>query len=168
MQLSESRSAELSALFDGEVDRRDFRAAVDGALQDPEGLKLWQRYSMIGDHLRRESCDVPDLTASIMARISEEPVVIAPQRLRQTDPQHPLLALAASVAGVSLVAWLAFSGQPLSTSSHHLAAVPPASTFGAVATVSHYPVHTVAQKAKKFNEKGIMVIGSSRTARQGQ
>lgn len=167
--MTDSKLSELSALYDGEVDRRDFRSTVDAMIHDARGMAVWQSYAMIGDHLRREHREMNDLTACIMARIADEPVVIAPHRMRAAESHHPLMALAASLAGISLVTWLAFSGQTLpSSATSHLAAVPPASTFRAVATVSHYPVHTVSQKAKKLNEKGMVVIGVPQSARNSQ
>ncbi len=103
------RSSEISALFDGELEDRELRAALKASLADEE---RWRVYGLIGDGLRGEDVDLPDMTASVMARLAEEPVVLAPHNL-QAGPRHrPLLALAASVAGVAVVGWVALTGDP--------------------------------------------------------
>jgi hypothetical protein len=70
----------------------------------------------------------PDMTSSVMDRLRDEPVVLAPRRL-QAPRQHPFLALAASLAGVAVVGWLALADSPDTLPAGHLAAVPPAPTF---------------------------------------
>lgn len=132
------RPAEISALFDGELEEHEVRSAVRTALTDKAS---WQVYALIGDGLRGDCPEAPDLTAGVMRRVREEPVVLAPRNLQPVRRQHPLLALAASVAGVTVVGWLALSGNPQSPlSENRLAAVsgntagttiavPPAPTF---------------------------------------
>jgi sigma-E factor negative regulatory protein RseA len=117
------RSTEVSALFDGELDTHEVRTAIAASLDDPEH---WRLYGLIGDGLRGEPVDVPDMTASVMARIGEEPVVLAPRNLKLRQRHHPFLALAASVAGVAVVGWVALSGNPQSPVSEQLAAAQPA------------------------------------------
>jgi sigma-E factor negative regulatory protein RseA len=133
------RSSEISALFDGELEDHEWRAALKSSLADEES---WRVYALIGDGLRGEDVDLPDMTASVMARLAEEPVVLAPRNLKAAPRHHPLLALAASVAGVAVVGWVALTGNPqLPAAEQHLAmtqigrgelaasAVPPAPTF---------------------------------------
>ncbi len=127
--------SEVSALFDGELEDHEVRAAIKGCLEDPQH---WHAYALISDGLRGECPATHDMTASVMARIGEEPVVLAPRNLKRSARHHPLLALAASVAGVAVVGWLALTGNPqASLSSNSLAtasnrmnlAVLPALTF---------------------------------------
>lgn len=132
------QSTEVSALFDGELEAHEVRPAIKASLDDAE---RWRIYGLIGDGLRGEPVDVPDMTASVMARIGEEPVVLAPRNLKLRPRHHPLLALAASVAGVAVVGWVALSGNSQSpgaeqrlavtqTAKVEIArAVPPAPTF---------------------------------------
>jgi len=108
--MRKEQSSLVSALYDGELESHELRPAIRESLDDSE---RWRMYALIGDGLRGESTPVPDMTASVMARLSEEPVVLAPRNLQPKSRQHPLLALAASVAGVAVVAWLAFSGNAL-------------------------------------------------------
>ncbi len=133
------RSSEISALFDGELEDHELRDALKASLADEE---RWRAYGLIGDGLRGENVEQPDMTASVMARLAEEPVVLAPRNLKARPRHHPLLALAASVAGVAVVGWVALSGDPqVPAAGQHLAmiqkdraemvagAVPPAPTL---------------------------------------
>lgn len=106
------RSTNISALYDGELEALDVRAAIRSSLDDTES---WRMYGLIGDGLRGESVDAHDMTASVMSRLGEEPVVLAPRKLKAAPRHHPLLALAASVAGVAVVGWVALTGTPQSS-----------------------------------------------------
>ncbi|MFN6961844.1 MAG: hypothetical protein ACK4N6_06335, partial [Rhodocyclaceae bacterium] len=82
---------------------------------------------------------------SVLARLAEDPIVLAPRYLLVRRPRpHPLWALAASVAGVAVVGWVALTGspQPVGNETRLVAApavpvtvasvggaVPPAPTF---------------------------------------
>ena len=125
------RSTEVSALFDGELEAHEVRAAIKASLNDSE---RWRLYGLIGDGLRGDCPDAPDLTAGVMSRLREEPVVLAPRALGATGRrEHPLLALAASVAGVAVVGWLALVGSPQTPATgQHIAANTPVTVAGAV------------------------------------
>lgn len=139
--MRKEQSSLVSALYDGELESHEVRPAIRESLDDSES---WRIYALIGDGLRGDSTDAPDMTASVMARLADEPVVLAPRNLQPKPRQHPLLALAASVAGVAVVGWLAFGGSVLdpapvariavsSPSGQTLAsAVSPAPTFNGV------------------------------------
>lgn len=107
--MKDSGMSEVSALFDGELEDHEVRGAIRACLGDPGH---WHTYALISDGLRGECPDAPDMTDSVMARINEEPVVLAPRNLKRPVRHHPLLALAASVAGVAVVGWLALTGNP--------------------------------------------------------
>ncbi len=107
-----AKASELSALFDGELEEHEVRAAVTAALNEDGLQDSWQLYALIGDGLRGDCPDAPDLTASVMAHVREEPVVLAPRNLKAQRRTHPMYALAASLAGVAVVAWLALAGNP--------------------------------------------------------
>lgn len=139
---------ELSTLLDGELESHEAHALMKAAVRDSKLRQAWQTYVLIGDQLRQEGPAATDLTASVMARIQAEPVVLAPGQVRTEGRLHALLALAASVAGVAVVGWLALSG-----SSQHeptvsqMATVSPAPTFMSVpSNVSGSPM-TVAATA---------------------
>lgn len=128
--MKQERSSEISALFDGEIEEHEVRAAIKASVRDQEG---WRMYALISDGLRGECPHAPDLTAGVMSRLREEPVVLAPRALGAQRRHHPLLALAASVAGVAVVGWLALAGGPQAPASgENLAFNTPVTAPGAV------------------------------------
>lgn len=140
-EMKSERSSEISALFDGELEGHEVRQAVRASLDDADS---WRLYGLIGDGLRGECADIRDMTASVMARIGEEPVVLAPRNLTPRRRHHPLLALAASIAGVAVVGWVALTGAPRSPlTEQRLAAMQgsqtPASVTGMPAAGSAVP-----------------------------
>ncbi|MCX7896595.1 MAG: sigma-E factor negative regulatory protein [Rhodocyclaceae bacterium] len=109
MQDVRARSDErLSALYDGEIESDEF-AALARRLGDEILQRQWVSYVMIGEGLRGKPACCDDFTAKVMARLEHEPIVFAPHPLRPGSSRpHPWLALAASVAGVAVVGWLAW------------------------------------------------------------
>lgn len=100
---------EISVLLDGELEAQA-APAVLSALKDDEGLRgTWRDYQTIGAALRREDGLDHDITARVMAALAEEPTVLAPKPERKHAWHKPLAALAASVAGVAAVGWMAFA-----------------------------------------------------------
>lgn len=142
-----SQLPDLSALLDGELEPHEVPVILKAAVRERELRGAWRTYALIGDQLRQGCPGARDLTASVMAKIRAEPVVLAPRNLQLTGRHHPWLALAASVAGVAVVGWLALVGNPQSLpATSRLAAVPPAPTF-ARATGERGPQPQVAVAA---------------------
>ncbi|WP_172601775.1 sigma-E factor negative regulatory protein [Sulfuricystis thermophila] len=109
------RAMKISALVDGEVEEHEVREAIQSSLDDPH---RWRDYLLIGESLRGESAPLANITEAVMARLADEPIVLAPRKLRERRPRpHPLWALAASVAGVAVVGWVAMTGDSLPTGS---------------------------------------------------
>lgn len=100
---------ELSALIDGETEDHEIPVVLKALRSDPAMRDAWSEYHLIGDVLRGEPELDRDITSGVMQRLAEEPVVLAPLPRRQAGWQRPLAALAASVAGVAVVGWLALS-----------------------------------------------------------
>jgi sigma-E factor negative regulatory protein RseA len=138
--MTTERSTEISALFDGELEAHEVRAAIKASLNDAD---RWRMYGLIGDGLRGDPVDAPDITASVMARIGEEPVVLAPRNLKPRQRHHPLLALAASVAGVAVVGWVALTGNSQSPAAEHTLAMAQKGKMEIASAVS--PAPTFAQ-----------------------
>ncbi|MBA3033484.1 MAG: sigma-E factor negative regulatory protein [Gammaproteobacteria bacterium] len=167
-----SQLSELSALLDGELDPHEVRPAVKAATHESELRENWQAYVLIGDQLRRECTGSRDLTACVMAKIRAEPVVLAPRKLQPTGRHHPGLALAASVAGVAVVGWLAMAGNSqFSPTESRLAAVMgtsaavlPAPTFASQVTPYLTPAQTLARVA---DEAALQSQDSTMTAARG-
>lgn len=145
-----SQLSELSALYDGELEPHELAPVVKAAVRDEELRAAWLAYGVIGDELRGESVAAADMTAGVMAKIRAEPVVLAPNNLRPSR-SHPVLALAASVAGVAVVAWLSLTGNPSTgPAESRLATVAPAPTFA------------------RLPEQGLAAVGAGRAGQTAQ
>lgn len=107
--------AKISALMDGELHDFETAAPLRALRQDPEALETWRRYHLIGDALRDTTALSSGFSSRFAARLADEPTQLSPASV----PKHvehrrfwvPLSA-AASLAGVLLVGWLAFTPQP--------------------------------------------------------
>lgn len=169
-----SQLPELSALLDGELDSHEVRPTLKAATRESELRESWRAYVLIGDQLRQECTGTRDLTACVMAKVRAEPVVLAPRKLQPAARHHPGLALAASVAGVAVVGWLAMAGNSqLSPTDSRLAtvtgtstAVLPAPTFATDMTPNPnlVPAQTLARVAE---ENALLSLGSAMTATRG-
>lgn len=99
----------ISALADGELEDHEIAGTLLALKQSPELRSEWCDCHLIGEALRGERGLDVDVAAKVMSAIELEPTVMAPKSRRVLDWQRPVLALAASVAGVALVAWLALA-----------------------------------------------------------
>ena len=100
----------LSALIDGELQRSDCQAHLGRLRTDADLRRAWDAYHLIGDALRGHVG--ADLTDRVVARLQEEPTVLAPQRKVTAARRLAWYAMsaAASVAAVTLVVLTASSG----------------------------------------------------------
>jgi sigma-E factor negative regulatory protein RseA len=114
---------ELSALIDGEVESHEARLTLTAMKSDAVLRDVWNEYHLIGDVLRAEPGLGGDITSTLMERLREEPVVLAPMPGRRANWHRPLAALAASVAGVAVVGWLALVPESSPSPLPSLAAV---------------------------------------------
>jgi sigma-E factor negative regulatory protein RseA len=106
----------ISQLMDGELGRREAKKAVTELESDQALVQSWETYHLIGDSLRREAQLRPDFIHRLHERLEQEPTVIAPHTRLSHRVVRYTLPLAATVAGVTLVAWLALdAGQPRGT-----------------------------------------------------
>lgn len=119
---------QVSALLDGELESHELPATFEALRNDPELRGVWCDYRTIGESLRGEAPLAGDITARVMADLRLEPTVLAPRRQSSQAWQRPLMALAASAAGVAVVAWVAFAPQAshLPAAQSSLARVEPA------------------------------------------
>ena len=114
---------QLSALMDGELEPDHADRLLRGMRDDPEAMAIWTQYHLIGDALKGEPSLVPAMSARLAAALASEPTILAPPRSQRTrDTRRFALPIAASVAGVAVVGWLAFSTHD---ESSKLAQVPP-------------------------------------------
>ncbi len=89
----------VSEFMDGELDDGAAGQVIDALAREGEARETWRLYHLIGDALRDSR--VPP---------AWEPAPVTPGRL-QRQPRALYAALAASLAAVALVGWLAFAPQ---------------------------------------------------------
>jgi len=101
----------LSAFIDGELQGEGLQAHLGRLRTDPGLRKAWDTYHLIGDALRGQIS--PEIAASVIARLREEPTVLAPR----PEKRNPIgrvgwyaMSAAASVAAGAFVAWTASPG----------------------------------------------------------
>jgi sigma-E factor negative regulatory protein RseA len=103
----------LSELMDGELDDKSAARVIEALRNDREAVQAWRAYQLIGDALRESRLLSADFSARFSARLAAEPTVLAPRAL-QREPRRWYVgsAVAASVAAVAFVGWMAFAPQP--------------------------------------------------------
>ena len=103
--------AKISALLDGELAVAEVRE-VGVALRHDEDLRhSFGAYALIGDALRNEPYLSMEVSGAVLRQLADEPVVMAPRNWGVVAKapgswNRPLLAMAATMAGVAVVAWL--------------------------------------------------------------
>lgn len=111
----------LSAFLDGDLDGQAGAPLLERLRNDPGLKRDWEAYHLIGDVLRGDSAGSSDFVDRVMARIEDEPVLLAPgvaaaaAANRSRGGWQALMAIAASVMGVAAVGIVAaslYSGEP--------------------------------------------------------
>jgi len=111
----------ISQLIDGALGEWEARAQIARLERDPEVADCWATYHLIGDALRKEIELGPEFTRKLRAQLDLEPTILAPRlRLMQLATRHAL-PIAAGVAGVTVVAWLALSSLQATTPAPEVA-----------------------------------------------
>jgi sigma-E factor negative regulatory protein RseA len=111
----EPKPEEISLLMDGELDALRVDDVCAG-LRESHCVATWVCYHVIGDALRGSSAATPGFAARFTEKLACEPTVLAPQR-RKTAPAAMALAVAATVAAVSVVGWVALATMPAPTTA---------------------------------------------------
>jgi negative regulator of sigma E activity len=102
----------ISQLMDGELGEHESRLEIR-RLEHDEGLvQAWQTYHLIRDVLRDEAGAGAGLAARVCERLQQEPAIVAPHTRLTARAARYSLPMAATVAAVALLAWLAFFSQP--------------------------------------------------------
>jgi sigma-E factor negative regulatory protein RseA len=107
--------AKISALMDGELGTQELREPLDALGQDGEARDSWRTYHLISDALRGGALLASDCAPRVAQRLAQEPALVGPlpgavrppERARWFVPS----ALAASVAAVAFVGWVALAPQ---------------------------------------------------------
>lgn len=107
--------SKISALMDGELDAGELHEPLAALHQDPGARDTWRTYHLISDALQGCALMRSDCRQRVAARLAQEPVPVAaqPSTVRAPERARWFLpsALAASVAAVALVGWVAFAPQ---------------------------------------------------------
>lgn len=101
--------SDISALMDDALDEDSQASLFNSINRDQSLAQVWSRYHLIGDALRGPSGLDIDITGQVLARLADEPTVLAPvhgARRRQGALRYAL-PLAASVMGIGAVGWIA-------------------------------------------------------------
>lgn len=106
--------SKISAFMDGELDEHEDGEPLAALGRDREAFEAWRTYHLISDALQDARALSRDFTQRFATRLAQEPTVLAPGRLPTGGERARRIALsaAASVAAVTLVAWLALSTPP--------------------------------------------------------
>lgn len=132
---------DISALLDDELEPGAASRTIDALRREKELQEAWNVYHLIGDVLRRSPGYSHDLSAKVMARLAEEPVLFIPAAQPKRTPLRFALPLAAAVMGMAAVGWVALSlnaPQPLELAAkprpanEHVAPVAEQSPSGAL------------------------------------
>ncbi len=95
--------------MDGELESHEIAETFRELKRNGELRSEWCDCHLIGAALRGERELDIDVAARVMSAIDMEPTVMAPGSRLRPEWRRPALALAASAAGVALVAWLALA-----------------------------------------------------------
>jgi sigma-E factor negative regulatory protein RseA len=104
----------ISQLMDGELEDRAAAQVIAALGTDGEARDAWRAYHLIGDAMRDTRLLSPGFAARVLDKLAAEPTVLAPRPLEGSRRRSWLAvpaALAAGVAGVAVVGWLALAPQ---------------------------------------------------------
>ncbi len=107
--------AKISALMDSELDGQELGEPLAALGRDGDAIETWRMYHLISDALQGRVLLANDCVRRVATRLAEEPILVGPlpgevmrpERARWFVPS----ALAASVAAVAFVGWMAFAPQ---------------------------------------------------------
>jgi sigma-E factor negative regulatory protein RseA len=102
----------ISQLMDGELGAHESRLQLRRLEQDGELVQAWATYHLIRDVLRDEAGVSAGFAQRVCDRLRQEPAVIAPQSRLIAGVVRHRLPLAAAVAGIAIVGWLALTPLP--------------------------------------------------------
>ena len=122
--------SEISALVDGELERREADAAFDALGPEGDARETWRSYHLIGDSMRDTRLLSARFAARVAAKLADEPTVLAPKSSPMRRPmleqrRWQVLSVAASLAAVAFVASVAFAPQEDGVTAPPLAQNPP-------------------------------------------
>src|SRR4051812_31187225 len=135
----------ISQLMDGELDDRPAAQVIGALASEGEARDAWRAYHLIGDAMRDTRLLSPGFAARVMDKLAAEPTVLSPHPLPGSRRRNWLAvpaAVAAGVAGVAVVGWLALAPPapaPLPTPMGRPAPPKPPNNPAPAATPHHPP-----------------------------
>jgi len=156
----EDMKTRISALMDGELEDHEIAETLRALRRGGELRNQWCDCQLIGAALRGEQGLDIDVAARVMSALESEPTVMAPARRSSVDWQRPVLALAASAAGVAVVAWLALApgGDAANSGAASLARAKPTTVVAQAQSTPRLQEYLVAHQA--YAPAGAMVGGA--------
>ena len=103
----------ISALMDGELDDKSAEELLATLAREGDGTDAWRTYHLIGDAMRGTAPLSEGFAARVGWKLADGPSALSPGRVGP-EPRRwfTLPALAASLAAVAMVGWMAFAPQP--------------------------------------------------------
>jgi sigma-E factor negative regulatory protein RseA len=99
----------ISQLMDGEFEGQDSALEIRKLGKDAALAQTWDAYHLIRDVLRNEANGTFGLAQRVHETLKAEPTIIAPHTRMIARATRLALPMAAAVAGVTVVGWLALS-----------------------------------------------------------
>jgi sigma-E factor negative regulatory protein RseA len=160
----------ISALMDGELEQYEVASTLESLRSTDAVSGEWREFHLIGEALRGEGKLEFDVSTKVMSALADEPTVLAPVRSavsRGVTWVRPALALAASAAGVAVVAWVGLgSVSPQSDARTAVASysspVPPAAEVQRVVASPRMQEYLVAHQT---HGSGAALVGGSHYVR---
>lgn len=112
----EETKSRVSALMDSELEAREAQASLAALREDEEAHAAWRTYHLISDAIQGRAMLGMRCAHRVASRLEQEPTLVGPLPSEVAVPQRTRWfvpsALAASLAAVALVGWMAFAPQP--------------------------------------------------------
>ncbi len=148
----------ISALMDGEVHEPELDQDLVHLSSSGDLRRTWDIYHLIGDSLRGHAA--PALAAKVSQRLASEPTVLAPRRRApRARIRQFAYSVAASAAGIALVAWLALPGlkpEPQEVATSAPRSAPPTAPVAAVTAPVAVGVDNYLLAHQSFSPAGAM------------
>ena len=107
--------ANISAMMDGELELHELSEPLSALDTDWEARESWRTYHLISDALRGDANLAADCARRVSQRLAQEPTLVAPLPGPVREPERARWfvpsALAASVAAMAFVGWVALGTQ---------------------------------------------------------
>lgn len=108
--------ARISALMDGELGASELDEPLAALRAEGEALDAWRTYHLISDALHAPTLLAGGCLGRVVARLAQEPTLLGPLPADVVPPARGgrwfvPSALAAGLAAVALVGWIAFAPQ---------------------------------------------------------